>query len=216
MFAEPPRRHRPARVKQMMHHHQKQRAQAKAQKEHERQQPGKGELPDPVGADRRAYPRPDPARRHQDYRHIPPFRQIQRRNRGGWRVCGHKPILSELARKWFPSLWHKSNRDGVVLWGARASRPPLSASGRKHSPLNAVGGTPTAATGTVALPNPKRKVAVRKFMRSFLKSLFTDKLLISFLVPAFCFVISSVPLVWLPAHPPPSPVGSVARRGCNR
>ena len=45
------------------------------------------------------------------------------------------------------------------LLGARASRPPLSASGRKHSPLNAVGGTPTAATGTVALPNPKRMVA---------------------------------------------------------
>jgi hypothetical protein len=61
--------------------------------------------------------------------------------------------------------------------GARASRPPLSASGRKHSPLNAVGGTPTAATGTVALPNPKRTVTHGKFMGSFIESLFTDKLL---------------------------------------
>jgi hypothetical protein len=62
------------------------------------------------------------------------------------------------------------------FWGARASRLPLSASGRKQSPRNAVGGTPTAATGTVALPNPKRKVAHGKFMGSFFKSLFADKL----------------------------------------
>ena len=47
----------------------------------------------------------------------------------------------------------------VSFFGSAASRPRLSASRRKHSPLNAVGGTPTAATETVALPNPKRKFA---------------------------------------------------------
>jgi hypothetical protein len=39
------------------------------------------------------------------------------------------------------------------FWGARASRPPFSTSGRKNSyNEGAVGETPTAATGTVALP----------------------------------------------------------------
>ena len=52
-----------------------------------------------------------------------------------------------------------SNRNDAVSRGARASRPPFSATGREHSPRKAAGGTPAAETGTVALPKIERKSA---------------------------------------------------------
>jgi hypothetical protein len=66
---------------------------------------------------------------------------------------------------------HKSNRSVALLWGARTSRPPFSASGRKHFPLKAAGETPAAATETVALPNPEFMVATEKSSDLFFKSL---------------------------------------------
>ena len=63
---------------------------------------------------------------------------------------------------------------------------------RENRPSGSEGGvepkTPSLplSTGTVALLNPKREVAYGKFMGSFFKSLFTDKLLMRTLrwVPA--------------------------------
>ena len=62
---------------------------------------------------------------------------------------------------------HESNRANAILSGSAGVSPAVFGLWPKTFLLEAVGGTPTAATGTVALPKPKRVVAERKFAVPF-------------------------------------------------
>jgi hypothetical protein len=63
-----------------------------------------------------------------------------------------------------------------MLWGSAGVSPAVFGLRPKTSPRKAAGGTPAAATGTVALPNPNRMAVARKFVVFFIKSSFEDML----------------------------------------
>ena len=89
-------RHRPARVEQMMHQHQEQRAQHQAQEEHERQQPGIAEL---LQIQQRAEQAEHQAAADQQAGHLAPPGEIQRRQAARIGKCAHSLFLQSPAQR---------------------------------------------------------------------------------------------------------------------
>src|SRR5205823_1702497 len=110
VFDITPDGHRPTGVEEMMHDHQKERSQAKAQVKHVGEQPGVTELcrvPYPAGDGQ------DTAHSHQDVRRITPAGQVQ------WRVLGRSVMCAHFLKRDFNASGTSSTKASLLRSSAR-------------------------------------------------------------------------------------------------